>query len=282
MKTRCIVLFAAVVSLFIWTTGLAADAADAASAGAYPLVRQTSSDVRLIQFSPDVAVEQLTGKAAYAHLQNLLSRRPHALARSRARLVERGFKPTDAVFVERTLRRVSHKRQSQNPDYSLVQTSGEYSQEGEILFWSYDGPGYTWQGTIYLNVYGQGEATWDGQLDTDSYDYPWNWVYNTWSECPEGECGESDEDAGLRLTPPKPGAAFHYAKELLRRDASNAYQRTALARLEDWAHCWRQNVIGGCTAAATVCWRVKAAFPACWAAACVGVEIGYGIGCAIR
>lgn len=256
--------------------------ASVANAGeCFPITHQVTNDMRLVELGHGRAVEQLRGQAARAHLQSLLARRPAALKKSHSRLVERGFTPSDEVFVERTLRKISGPVRGAE-SYRRAQTSGEYAADGEILFWSYDGPGYTWQGTIYLNVYGWGEATWDGQIDTDSYDYPWTWVYQTWSEtCPEGSCPGDDEDGLAKLVPPRPGSPYVFAK-LNSVPLTDVYRRVAFNNFYDWSTCWRQNVIGGCVTAAAVCWRVKAAFPACWAAGCIGVEVGYGIGCAFN
>jgi hypothetical protein len=245
----------------------------------YPIIQQVTSDVRLIRFSPDVAVEQLHGKAALAHLQNLRGRRPEAFKKAIETLKNKGRTSTDEVFVERTLdTRLTKGHGITISPYSLVQTSSESSSQGEIVFWSWDGPGYTWQGTIYMEVYGYGASTWDGEIDTGSTEYPWDWVDQTWasSDC-SPHCGPDNQG---RILPLAPGDMTHGAVELA------SLRRSGETRLVDWnswynwSTCWRTNVIGGCTTAAAVCFRVKATFPACWAIGCVGVEIGYGIGCA--
>jgi hypothetical protein len=68
------------------------------------IVQQLNPDVRLIQFTNGLQVEQLTGAAAHAHLQNLIARHPEAFAASKAEMLRRGFQATTTVFVERTYR----------------------------------------------------------------------------------------------------------------------------------------------------------------------------------
>lgn len=44
----------------------------------YPVVQDINKEVRLIKFSPDVAVEQLRGSVALSHLRSVMSRRADA------------------------------------------------------------------------------------------------------------------------------------------------------------------------------------------------------------
>jgi hypothetical protein len=234
--------------------------------------------------SPDVAVEQIHGKSAVAHLRNLMARRPEAFKRSAELLRAKGHVPTEEVFVERTLRTrfgtYKGEGMSASP-YSFVQTSGESSQDGEIVFWSWDGPGYTWQGTIYMEVYGYGAATWDGEIDTDDSNYPWNWETQTWAspDC-SPNCGPENQ-TGLQPRPLRPGDMSRGAIQLAAMRSKGDYSLASWNSWYNWSICFRTAVVAGCTAAAVGCSRVKAAFPACFGLWCVGVEIGSGIGCAL-
>lgn len=160
--------------------------------------------------------------------------------------------------------------------YSLIQTSSESSAEGEIDFWSYDGPGDTWQGSIYMEVYGQGASTWDGEIDTGSEDYPWDWYNKTWEsrdECPPF--------CPINMKPLLPGDMTNGAIQLASARHGGGDIQLIWNGWTWWADCWRKAVVGGCAGAAITCLRVKAEWPACFAFRCVGIEIGAGIGCAL-
>jgi hypothetical protein len=269
------------VALLVTTTAVAQPSHGAI----YPIVEQINGDVRLVRMSVDVAVEQIRGQTAATHLRSLLSRRPEAFVRSREVLRSRGHESTEEVFVERTLRRLSGVKGDASPN-QYVQSSSEQNADGEIVFWSYDGPGYTWQGTIYVETYSDGAAaTWDGQIDTSTEDHAWVWHENTWSS----EGGPRDKDpVGRDAEPPRPGETTRgiqlASHRLLSVDASGpTFSGIVPVRfdLATWADCWRTGVVTGCTTAAVGCMRVKAGWPACFALWCLGAEIGSAIGCAL-
>lgn len=245
----------------------------ASASQVFPVVEQISDEVRLVRISPEISVEQLRGSAAHAHLRNLQSRRPDAFRKSAEVMRGRGHAPTAEVFVERTLRTAGGIPNEDHP-FSLTQSSSEGSAQGEIVFWSYDGPGYAWQGTIYLEVYATGAAaTWDGQIDTGSASHPWVWHQKTW----EGTIGRHQEIESNE--PPQPGV-YLLAATLTPADGKTD-RNIQRVTFYNWAVCWRQGVVAGCTAAAIGCMRVKVAWPACFGTWCVGAEIGSGIGCAL-
>lgn len=259
--------------------------ASATAAPVYPVVTDISSDVRLVRFSPDVAVEQLHGVTALAHLRNLLARHPEAFAKSVAEMRAKGFKPTQDVFVERTLdtHLVKGDPGVKSP-YSLIQTSSESNSQGEIDFWSYDGTGDNWDGTIYMEVYDYGASTWDGEIDTGSSDFPWNWSDKTWDNgCAGPRCDGRGGPPQIHWKPLLPGQMTRggIALASLRRDHKRMFQLADWQSWYDWSVCWRQGVLAGCGSAAMGCMRSKAAFPACFGLWCVGAEIGSGIGCAL-
>lgn len=241
---------------------------------AFPLVEQISDEVRLVRISPEISVEQLRGSAALAHLRSLQSRRPDAFRKSSEVMRGRGYEATAEVFVERTLRTAGGST-DKDSGFSLTQSSSEQSAQGEIVFWSYNGPGYTWQGTIYLEVYATGAAaTWDGQIDTGSASHPWVWHQKTW----EGTIGRHQDIESNE--PPQPGVYLLVANQLAPADGKTD-RNIQRVTFYNWAVCWRQGVVAGCGAAAIGCMRVKVAWPACFGTWCVGAEIGSGIGCAL-
>lgn len=102
-----------------------------------PVVQDITPEVRLIKFSPDVAVEQLRGSTALNHLRSVMARRPEAFQKAVEEMQAKGFKATQEVFVERTLdTRLLKGKKSVTSPYSLIQTSGESNSQGEIVFWS--------------------------------------------------------------------------------------------------------------------------------------------------
>ncbi|MGH9422516.1 MAG: hypothetical protein ACRD3J_21245, partial [Thermoanaerobaculia bacterium] len=143
----------------------------------------------VIQFANGVSVEQTRSQAARGHLEAVKMRHREAFAASRAEMLARGYVPSGDVFVERRyhktpIRKQSNRnpRESNDSQYHLVQTSSEENADGEIIFESYEGPGVTWQGTIYVEFYSNGlSATWNAQIDTSSQDYPYTWISKTWS-----------------------------------------------------------------------------------------------------
>ena len=65
---------------------------------------QGSTEIELVAVNENVAIEKLRGREALSHLYNLFSRKPQAFEAARKDLEERGFRPTDTVYVERTIR----------------------------------------------------------------------------------------------------------------------------------------------------------------------------------
>ena len=252
-----------------------------------PVVRDIGPGTKLIQFASGINVEQLRSQAARAHLDNVKRRHPDAFAASRADLLARGFVPSTEVYVERTYHQAATQKQSSNgrlqPDnkqYDLAQNSSEQNSDGEIIFESYEGPGDTWQGTIYMELYADGAATsWSGQIDTSTSEYPYNWATLDWSYA-------GDDRGPIDLTsmrhPPIPGAISRAASI---QSASWKPGKTvfpAAVNWYNWAYCWRSAVVGGCTAAAIGCIRSAAAWPACFATWCIGAEVAGAVVCAMQ
>jgi hypothetical protein len=233
---------------------------------------EVSKDVKLIRFGDDVEVEQLSGQAALAHLRNALSKRPEAFEKARQNLAARGFKPTEHVYVERTLRNIRSKSNGRSP-YFLTQTSSEHNTDGEILFWSWDdGNNGTWEGTIQVTIYSnQASTTWDGQIDDSTDSHPWVWYEKTWEGRDRGPYEVS--------SPPMP--ARYRNDILLAKSTPQAINPDYFltGSFYNWAVCWRSAVVGGCTTAAVACRLSGPAWPGCFGAWCVGAEVGGAVGC---
>lgn len=252
-----------------------------------PVIQQISSDIKRIQFANGINVEQLRSEAGRLHLQNVKMRHPDAFAASRADMLARGFVPTNEVFVERIYHQAANRRQSNknrkqsnDKQYYLTQTSSEQDSDGEIIFESYEGPGNTWQGTIYMELYADGAATtWDGQIDTSSEDYPYNWATETWSYAGDDA---SPFDLGSMKHPPLPGSISRSASIQYAAWKPGQTVFPAAVNWFNWAYCWRTAVLGGCGTAAVGCIRVTAAWPACFATWCIGAEVSGGVVCAIE
>lgn len=247
-----------------------------------PVVQQINPDVKLIQFANGVNVEQLTGAAAVAHLNSVMLRHPDAFVAAHADLLARGFVPTNQIFVERMYHLVASKQQrSSESPYQLVQQSSEQNSDGEIMFESYDGPGDTWQGTIYTELYSDGAAsTWDGQVDTGNQDYPYNWTTETWSYGGSDDTGPFNRQKMVK--PPLPGTLSRAAAIQLASWKPGKTIVPVAVNWFNWSICWRDYVVGGCTTAAVGCIRVKAAWPACFATWCIGAEVGGAVACAMQ
>jgi hypothetical protein len=258
---------------------MAIDGGDQQSHDVYPVVQVVNSEIRLVKISRDVTVEQLTGVTARQHLEKLKASRPQAFKASDARMRALGHREPGEVFVERTLRTTASKGTGApgNSPYRLADTS-ESNSEGEIDFESWDGPGWTWQGNIYVSVYGYGDSVWSGEIDTDSTDYPWDWVDQTYAspDC-SPHCGPDNQG---RLSPPRPGEMTRGMVQL----AKLSHGPIRSVNWDDWYNwstCYRTGVLAGCGSAATGCWHAKGGWAPCWALWCVGAEIGSAIGCAL-
>jgi hypothetical protein len=252
-----------------------------------PVVRDIGPDTKLIQFANGVIVEQLRSQAARAHLDNVKRRHPDGFAASRADLLARGFVPSTEVYVERTYHQAATRKQSSNgrrqpnnKQYDLAQNSSEQNSDGEIIFESYEGPGDTWQGTIYMELYADGAATsWSGQIDTSTSEYPYNWATIDWSYA-------GDDRGPIDLTsmrqPPIPGAISRAASIQYASWKPGQTVFPVAVNWYNWAYCWRSAVVGGCTTAAIGCIRVTVAWPACFATWCIGAEVAGAVVCAMQ
>jgi hypothetical protein len=234
-------------------------------------------EVQLVAINNDVAVERIHGRAAAAHLENLLSRKPAAFVRAQQILRERGFTPTDFVYVERTLRRLNARLKSSS-SVLPAQDYSEWNADGEIVFWSWtDGDDGTWEGSIYMEAYGDDSAsTWEGQIDVSVEEYPWVYYSNTWTGDGDGggDDGGGDPLPTLKKTPPRPG-------QIVPAVASSGYPSTMymLVGWNEWGRCWRGCVIGNCTTAAIACRYTGPLWAKCFGGWCGGSLVGCGVGC---
>lgn len=242
--------------------------------GASPPVVQVSKGVQLVKLSDELAIEKLTDDAALTHFWNLLSRRPEAFVEARRVIAQRGWRTTDRVYVERTIVTTTSHPTPGNGAQALLAAYAEGSAQGEITIWSADdGNSSNWEGTIYMEVYSDGAAsTWQGQIDVSTTSYPWIWYQKTWEKQP------IDKQASFDLPPS--GASVAPAAFLGSYGVPGDY-RLAVNWI-NWANCWRAGVIGGCTGAAVACRFSGPAWPGCFGAWCVGVEVGSGITCYLQ
>jgi len=228
-------------------------------------------DVQLVRSGPETLVQRLEGVAALEHLQNVRSRNPSAFSKASASLRERGFKATNRIYVERTLRVASNARPMNADGMRLAQDYSESNSEGEILFWSWnDGDDNTWEGEIYVEIYSNNDAsTWEGQIDSSNEDHEWIYYQETWQKPRE----EFQSFKGF-LSPRR-----RVLPAVISPDTAPYLSRLQTAGWLQWADCWRQEVIAGCTGAAIGCIATDGGWPACWGATCVGVEVASAIAC---
>lgn len=275
MKQRLLVL-----SIFVTMAAVGSVIAFAQPPAHFPEVikalEASPGDVQLVKLGGDVWVERLTGVAALAHLNNLRSRRPKAFANSGKTLRQRGFTPTDHVYVERTLRLASSDTSATAPGFGLAQTYSEQNASGEIVITSWtDGDDNTWEGQIYVEVYSDNDAsTWEGQIDASDSNHDWVYYTKTW-ESPDGplqqEVSNPFGEAPMGKAVP---AVISPETERLRE----GYRLARQSWLE-WAYCWRQSVVAWCSAGAVGCVATNGGWAGCWGATCSGVLVGSAIGC---
>lgn len=246
--------------------------------------------VQFVKVNDTVAVEQITGDAAFAHLQNVMSRQADAFTEARRAGQARGWQETRTAYVERTITLITD--QGIKPGDVITTLPASYSEsnaQGEIILWSSDaGTNSVWSGTIYIETYANGAAsTWQGEINVATTQYPWIWYQLTWqNQLPKQTMHDGP--------PPMPGQFLHAVftdnaaagarapgYRYLTYDAAAEMGEYRPADAIGWAKCWRGAVVAGCTAAAIGCIESGPAWPACFGAWCVGVIVGSGVGCAL-
>lgn len=228
-------------------------------------------DVVLVKAGPDVLVQQMQGLEALEHLQNLRSQNPEAFAKARRSLLDKGFKPTNHVFVERTVRVAS--RPGDTNGVAFAQDYSESNAEGEILFWSWsDGDDTTWEGEIYVEVYSTNDASaWEGQIDASNEDHEWIYYEKTW-EKPTEEFRDTSSN-------PEAPQQLDVLPAVISPQTERFSAQYRSAGWIAWAGCWRENVVAGCAGAAVGCIATNGGWPGCWGATCVGVQVASAISC---
>lgn len=255
------------------TTGYCPSAAtQLTDPAADPVTWDENGEVRRFNIDGQLAVEQLVGSAALAHLQNMKSRQPQAFAAATKALRARGFEPTEIVFVQRTLRLASTgNRPGLNDGAPIFAEYTESNSEGEITLWSWDdGNNDTWEGTIYVEKYGGESAMAEGQLDIATENYWWYYTNVVW----ESGSGPFNKDVRYPFDPrgSQPNPPYLVASVPFLPQPFSPYM---LAR--DWIRFfkdYRACVVGWCTGAAVACAGMGPGWPACWGFACVGAQIG--------
>lgn len=231
-------------------------------------------DVQRVSLGNDVVIERIKGTPALAHLQEILAKKPKVFQRARKELEERGFQPTDKVYIERSVRLASL---SNSVDPTLTGSYTETNADGQVVIWAWDdGDDSTWEGTIYIEVYANGSAsTWQGQIDDSTEEHSWVYYTKTYEKPPREPLPVNFN--GPRFSDRTPGiinAVFH-------PDAPqypNAYMEVGFY---EWAKCWRACVVGGCITAAIGCKFSGPGWAPCFGGWCVGAEVGCGVSCAL-
>lgn len=203
-----------------------------------------------------------------------------AFKAARKALEARGYRPTQQVYVERTVRLASNRSGKPGAGIVAAQDYSEQSGEGEIIFWSWDdGNDNTWEGSVYVEVYSNGDAaTWEGQIDASNEDHEWVYYQMTWSGGPGG--GGDPLPVGLEA-PPLPSRNAYPSPTLAAWPPPSASSGSMYLPVDwsSWAKCWRACVVGGCITVAFGCIASGPLWPACFGWGCVGMELGCGVTC---
>lgn len=264
----------------VWATADESVAGSTARQCFMPASEQGSPDVVRTRLGEDAMVEKMKGEAALTHLYNLFSKRPQAFRAARKSLMDKGFEPTDNVYVERTVRFASDRSGHGDIEATPVESYSEQSSEGEIIFWSWDdGVDGTWEGVIYVEAYSTNEASsWEGQMDISDSNLPWIYYNNTWSGGGNGPGGDPlPVDGG---EPPLPSQRPTVTFASWPPPSSYNGGIVQVGWIE-WAECWRACVAGGCVAVAIGCGASGPLWPGCFGFGCLGVEVGCAVSCAL-
>jgi hypothetical protein len=205
------------------------------------------------------AYEVLKGTRAFRHLSDKRLAHPERFLGMGSALASRGYRPTDTIFVERSLTPKEALDALGKEGEGLIRpllSSTTYSNsQGEQIFWSWDdGNDGTWEGSQYVERYSDHAwVTYDGQLD----------ISNTngdaiWSQKTGGSSGITPENQVSF-----PGAAGHSDVRLA------GFFGNLDEEFKDWAVC----ITGGCLACAGGCLFTGPAYPVCYGSCCFGVSI---------
>lgn len=208
------------------------------------------------------AYEVLEGSRAFQYLSDKRLRHPQRFFGMGSALSARGYRPTDTIFVERSLKPEEARDILGDAGPRLIsprRASTTYSNwQGEQIFWSWDdGNDGTWEGSQYVERYSDGAwVTFDGQLDISNTNGDAIWGVRT------GGGGGLNE----RNQVSHPGV---YGPGSVRLAGWNELNKD----FRDWAVC----ITGGCLGCAGGCLFTGPAYPVCYGSCCFGVSIACAI-----
>lgn len=199
--------------------------------------------------------EVLKGAGAANHLRNLKAKHKDAFDKAEKLLRDRGWVPTEIIGVVRS-----------SSTIQLIESDAT----GEITAWAWDdGDPSTWEGTVYVELYGEGWVTFNTQILIAPQEQLWNE--------PTGYF-DAREPLNLEAALTSDGAPVQLAS--LNQDDSGAIRlvlqapshRSVQEKVADWATC----AFFGCLGAAVGCIVMG---PAWFPCTIVGCWIAY-ISCA--
>lgn len=216
-------------------------------------------------------IETLTGPAAVAHLRNLQRKRAKAFDKAAQIMRERSFKPTDFVYVQRSVAADSSLR---------VSDSSISSPEGELVLWSWDdGDPYTWEGTVFMAAYGDhyAESLSNAQLDIASeatFDTTWEVLVDWYGDYrgprdldPVARRSTRRGDGGIQLI------SLRSSEYELLQSQPPQQPKPPMNPVKKWAIC----AGGACAGAAATCWITGPLFGACFNARCTGGSLACAV-----
>jgi hypothetical protein len=138
-----------------------------------------------------VAVQRLSGKEAYDHLQQVRDVKGEAFGHSVALMASQGYRPTKVAVVVRTVRVDKLISEGVIPSSAVPVGTEISNQEGEVIFWSWDdGNDGTWEGVTYVAKYSTGQwATYNSQVNIQVPQYS-----TVWAQMTGGSIQEENQD----------------------------------------------------------------------------------------
>ncbi len=245
-----------------------------------------------------VSIERFRGQAARTHLLNLMARYPAQFAQAHAAMSDRGAKPTEEVFVLRSLALADPAAEASSTMGFVPQSVVIGDASGEMVFWSWDdGDPNTWEGQIYVAHYAeQYEGIYDVQFFVGSASFSLSWAslvwqnHEPWHQFPDAvvDGGDSLGDVPeLAMTPSLLSSARQSQEGIMPFSGGpGGPPQDPRSRAQVYWECWINGVRDGCAYSVAAC-IIGAAlggvgFPVCVAAECgVGIPLFFSYRCLI-
>lgn len=205
------------------------------------------------------AYEVLRGSRALTYLANKRLQHPQRFMGMGGALASAGYRPTDTIYVERSLDPEEAMDILGDRGSRLIQprrASTTYSNwQGEQIFWSWDdGNDATWEGSQYVERYSDHAwASYDGQLDISNTNGDAIWGTKT------GSGGGIDEEFQVSIPGGESRGSIRFAGFF--DDVDEDFKQ--------WALC----ITGGCLGCAGGCLLTGPGYPLCYGGCCFGVSI---------